>query len=102
MSNPPVLFLAHRDRRIFEVGWEGDLSCSIPFKTLRCACPCAVCVDEMTGVRLLKPEDVSEDIAPVRLEPAGNYAIRIAWSDGHSTGIYTWDRLRDLAGRLPS
>ena len=102
MSAPPILFRAHRDRRLFEVGWEGEAARSISFKTLRCECPCAVCVDEMTGVRILKADDVPEDIAPVKLEPSGNYAVRIVWSDGHSTGIFTWDRLRDLAGRLPS
>jgi DUF971 family protein len=61
-----------------------------------------MCVDEMTGVRRLRREDVSEDVAPVQLEPAGNYALRIVWSDGHSTGIYTWDRLYDLAGQPPA
>ena len=63
---------------------------------LRLACPCATCVDELTGERRLDPARVPPDIKPVRIESVGNYAIRISWSDGHDTGIYTYERLRDL------
>jgi DUF971 family protein len=63
---------------------------------LRFECPCASCIDEWTGVRRLRREDVPEDVRPTGLSLVGNYAAHIDWSDGHSTGIYTWDRLRDL------
>jgi DUF971 family protein len=53
-------------------------------------------VDERTGIPILKPEDVSEDVRPVRIEPVGRYAIQFHWSDGHATGIYSFDRLRAL------
>ncbi len=96
MSSPTV-FRAHRESRDFEVAFSDGLSARIPFQTLRWLCPCAMCVDEMTGVRILQRDQVAADIAPATLEPAGNYAVRIAWSDGHTTGIYTWDRLHDLA-----
>jgi DUF971 family protein len=36
------------------------------------------------------------------VEPVGSYAIRIYWSDGHNTGIYTWELLRSLAERSPA
>jgi DUF971 family protein len=98
MSSPPTVFRAHRDTGEFEIAWSDGLSVRLPFRTLRWQCPCAVCVDEISGVRKLQLEQVPENITPVQLEPAGNYAIRIAWNDGHSTGIYTWDRLRQLAG----
>src|SRR5262245_15651075 len=61
---------------------------------LRFACACAVCVDEWTGVRRLRREEVAEDIRPVGLQLVGNYAVHFDWSDGHATGIYTWDHLR--------
>jgi DUF971 family protein len=35
---------------------------------------------------------------PERIEPVGNYAIRIVWSDGHDTGLYTWQTLRAASG----
>lgn len=63
---------------------------------LRCACPCAGCVDEATGRRLLDPAKVPADVRPTKVQGVGNYALRIVWSDGHDTGIYSWDRLRKL------
>ena len=99
MSPPPTIFRAHRDRREFEIAFADGRTARIPFETLRWLCPCAMCVDEMTGVRTLKRETIPPDVAPVKLEPSGNYALRIAWSDGHGTGIYTWDRLYKLAGQ---
>ena len=101
MSSPPTIFRAHRSSSDFEIGWSDGQTARIPFRTLRWHCPCAVCVDEMTGVRLLQWDRIPEDIAPVQLEPSGNYAVKIVWSDRHYTGIYTWDRLRQLA-ELPA
>jgi len=64
---------------------------------LRCACPCARCVDEYTGERLLDPGQISDDVNIEGMRELGNYAISFAWSDGHSTGIYSWEYLRELA-----
>ncbi len=65
---------------------------------LRVACPCASCRDEATGERILDPAQVPTDVRPVRLTSVGNYAIQIVWTDGHETGIYSFTRLRELAG----
>lgn len=59
--------------------------------TLRRQCRCALCVDEMTGAAKLNPASVSETVKPVRLSPVGNYAIEIAWSDGHPS-LYPYSR----------
>ncbi len=63
---------------------------------LRRKCPCAQCVDEMSGRRMLRPESIGEGTRPLRIDPVGQYAITIHWSDGHSTGIYSFDYLRAL------
>jgi DUF971 family protein len=63
-------------------------------RDLRCACPCASCVDEHTGRRVLDPAEVPEDVSVDRMELVGHYALRIHWTDGHATGIYTWEFLR--------
>jgi len=68
-------------------------------RDLRLACPCAACVDEWTGRAILKDEDVPLDVRPVRIRPVGRYAIQITWTDGHDSGIYTFERLRELADR---
>jgi ATP-binding protein involved in chromosome partitioning len=62
-------------------------------RELRLACPCAACIEEMTGRPLLVPGLVPENVRPVSLALVGAYGLRVQWSDGHSTGIYTFERL---------
>lgn len=66
-----------------------------PARALRIGCPCAGCVEEMTGRRLLNPTAVPDDIRPLRVRLVGAYGLRVEWSDGHDTGIYTFTRLRE-------
>jgi ATP-binding protein involved in chromosome partitioning len=61
---------------------------------LRLACPCAGCVEEMTGRPLLDPAMVPADVRPVQVSLVGGYGLRVTWSDGHGTGIYTFAMLR--------
>lgn len=63
---------------------------------LRRACPCAQCVNEWTGERVLKPESVSNETKIEDISIVGRYALNFRWSDGHSTGIYSFRFLRDL------
>jgi DUF971 family protein len=63
---------------------------------LRLRCPCAGCVEEMTGRALLDPRSVPEDVYPLAIHYVGRYALRFDWSDGHSTGIYPFTLLRGL------
>jgi ATP-binding protein involved in chromosome partitioning len=65
-----------------------------PARELRLACPCAACVEEMTGRPLLDPATVRADVRPSSVALVGGYGLRIQWSDGHATGIYTFERLR--------
>jgi len=71
-------------------GYEQHLS---P-RDLRLACACAQCREEMTGVQLLAPDRVALDIRITRIWSVGNYALGMAFSDGHDTGIYTFKSLR--------
>lgn len=64
---------------------------------LRMKCPCAGCVDEMTGIRTLLPEHVPEGVYPEAIHYVGRYALQFMWSDGHSTGIYPFEYLRRLS-----
>ncbi len=97
MIRAPQQIRAIRADGVLEIVWEPGTVCRYPFRYLRQECPCAACVNEFTGERTLDPESVPESIQPVALEFSGNYAIKIQWSDGHSTGLYTWDRLLKLA-----
>ena len=65
-------------------------------KDLRLACPCAGCVNELSGEKMLKSDDVRVDIRPLSINTVGRYALQISWSDGHNTGIYSFEYLRKL------
>eukprot|EP00357_Protocruzia_adherens_P012901 CAMPEP_0115029072 /NCGR_PEP_ID=MMETSP0216-20121206/36749_1 /TAXON_ID=223996 /ORGANISM="Protocruzia adherens, Strain Boccale" /LENGTH=463 /DNA_ID=CAMNT_0002405519 /DNA_START=98 /DNA_END=1486 /DNA_ORIENTATION=- len=69
---------------------EGEVAKKIKADTLRKACKCALCVDEFTGVQIMDPRQVAEDVYPLKLEAKGNYAVAIIWSDGHNTSIYPY------------
>lgn len=97
MKDAPVHIKAIRAEGVLEIVWEQGVVCRYPFRLLRQECPCAACVNEFTGERTLNPESVPEDIQPVGVEFSGNYAIKFQWSDGHATGLYSWDRLAQLA-----
>ena len=92
----PTDIRADRPQGRFEIAWADGRVDRIGFRTLRGDCPCANCVHEFTGERLLDPADVPESIAPLGVELVGNYAIKVRWSDGHDTGLYTWGHLRRL------
>jgi DUF971 family protein len=59
---------------------------------------CARCVDEITGERIVDVEGLDPDVAIDDMQLVGNYAVKIRWSDGHDTGLYTWQHLRQLSG----
>lgn len=83
--------------RHLAIDWADGAQSLYEVRELRLACGCAQCVDEWTGEGRLDPTGVPEDVHPVSIETVGRYAIQIEWSDGHSTGIYPFDRLRELA-----
>jgi DUF971 family protein len=59
-------------------------------------CPCAQCVNEYTGERVLDPAGVSDELTVETLDLVGRYALTFRWSDGHQTGIYSFRLLREL------
>lgn len=78
------------------IRWRDGHESLYPVRELRLACPCARCIEEMTGRPMLDPSEVPADIRPVRIEPVGRYALQITWTDGHDTGLFTFERLREL------
>jgi ATP-binding protein involved in chromosome partitioning len=78
------------------IRWADGHASSYEVRALRLACGCAVCVDEWTGEGRLDESAVPAEVRPVRIQPVGRYAIQIAWSDGHETGIHPFRRLREL------
>lgn len=100
MAPAPKSLRAIRDASVLEIAWPDGSAYRLPFKLIRFECPCAQCIHEITGERMIQAESISEDIHPVDLGYSGNYALRIVWSDGHASGIYTWERLQWLCSHL--
>ena len=65
-------------------------------RALRLACRCAACVDEWSHEVIVRPEQIPAVVKPEKIEVVGNYALHFAWSEGHTTGIYSYDYLRNL------
>ena len=59
-------------------------------RDVRLNCMCALCINEITGKKLINAATIRADIAPKEITPLGNYAVGITWNDGHSSGIYPY------------
>ena len=70
--------------------WEDAHRSPFPHRFLRLRCPCANCVDEMSGKRTLDPDTVPQDVKALDQMPVGKYGVQFLWSDAHYTGIYTF------------
>ncbi|MBI2930812.1 MAG: DUF971 domain-containing protein [Planctomycetes bacterium] len=79
-----------------EISWSDGHESVYPVRVLRLNCPCALCVHELSGRKILDEAAVSADVKPMVINPEGRYAINIHWTDGHKTGIYTYELLRSL------
>ncbi len=82
------------DGREVHIAWADGHRTVYTNKQLRERCPCAGCVDELTGQRTLDPRSVRADIRADEIALVGRYAVRFVWSDGHSTGIFPFLSLR--------
>jgi ATP-binding protein involved in chromosome partitioning len=88
-----------RDARTLSMLWEDGHRDDFDVRDLRLACHCALCIEEMSGRKLLDPKTVRPDVSPRVISSIGNYAIGIDWSDGHNSGIYSFNHLRSLGER---
>lgn len=96
MTATPIPAAIHRADDAITITWNADHTGVYGARDLRLACQCAGCKEEMTGQALLDPTTVPADVSPVKVELVGAYAIKIVWSDGHDTGIYTYEYLLAL------
>lgn len=78
------------------IRWKDGHESVYTGRLLRRGCSCAQCVEETSGRPLLDPESVPADVSALTINPVGRYALHFEWSDGHRTGIYTFEHLRNL------
>ena len=96
MNDPPTNIRALQADQVLEVTWPDDRVDRLRYHRLRSECPCASCRDEWTGERVLDPASIRPDLKLVAMENIGTYAVQLAWNDGHSSGLFTWEFLRAL------
>ncbi len=84
------------DGRRLRISWEDGAVTEHTPHALRLRCPCAGCVDELTGERMLVPAMIDPGVHPLEIHYVGRYALQFVWSDGHQTGIYPFEYLRRL------
>jgi DUF971 family protein len=92
-----VKSISQLDSRTLGITWTDDQTSTYDAVALRRKCPCATCIDEWTHEPILKPESISENVRPLKVESVGQYALSIQFNDGHKTGIYTFSLLRKLS-----
>ncbi len=90
----PTEIKLHQKSRLLEVTFNDGRQFSLPFELLRVYSPSAAVRGHGTGQEVLQTGKRNVDI--VDLQPVGNYAVKPVFSDGHDTGIYSWDILYRL------
>jgi len=92
-----------------DIVWKDGHASHYYVRALRAACPCATCVDLHGSGKRHEPATTNSAAAPALLpifkptgstltavKPVGRYALNFIFSDGHNTGIFTWEYLREL------
>ena len=89
----PTEIVLHQKSRVLEIEFADGRRFRLPCEFLRVHSPSAEVRGHGPGQEVLQAGKSNVNI--VRLEPVGNYAVQIVFSDGHNTGIYSWDLLYD-------
>ncbi len=90
----PTEILLHQKSRVLEISYSDGSRFELPYEFLRVQSPSAEVRGHGPGQEVLQTGKKDVDI--LNLEPVGSYAVQPTFSDGHSTGIYSWNYLYEL------
>ena len=93
---PVPVEIGRANQHDVKICWQDGHESVYPARELRLACPCAGCIDEITGQIRVIATSIPQNVRPLSIDLIGRYAISIQWSDGHNTGIYSFERLRAM------
>jgi DUF971 family protein len=93
-SPTPIALTVHSKSRLLEVAFSDGAEFKIPFELMRVYSPSAEVQGHGPGQEVLQTG--KREITVVQLESIGNYAVKPVFSDGHETGIFSWDYLYQL------
>jgi len=90
----PASIRLHRKSRVLDVAYADGTRYALPCEYLRVFSPSAEVRGHGGGEPMVVPG--KRNVAIERIEPVGNYAVRLVFDDGHDSGLYSWDVLDDL------
>jgi DUF971 family protein len=93
-SPRPIDIRLHQASRLLEIKFDNNTECKLSCEFLRVYSPSAEVKGHGLGQEVLQLD--KEDVNIVAIEPVGNYAVKLVFTDGHDTGLYSWDYLYDL------
>ena len=93
----PVQIIEENDSEV-SITWSDEAETRYTAAGLRRACPCAACVNEWTGEKMLDEKSIADDMSFRHISIVGRYALNFHFSDGHDTGIFSFDYLRKVSG----
>ena len=96
MTAPAPQKIKQVDEHTLGIAWNDGHDSVYSVTNLRENCPCAHCIDEWSGKKLIAPGSITNDIRPKNIKAVGLYALQFYWNDGHDTGLYTHELLRKL------
>ena len=99
-SPKPTEINLHQVSRVLDVAFDDGRRFSLPVEYLRAFSPSAEVRGHGPGQEVLQAGKRAVNIDAI--EPVGVYAVKLVFSDGHDTGIYSWDYLYDLGAKLDS
>ncbi len=91
----PTQIIEESNREV-SIKWSDESETRYTAAGLRRSCPCATCVNEWTGEKILRAESVSDDLTFNHISIVGRYALNFHFSDGHDTGIFSFEYLKGL------
>lgn len=97
MTIRPTDIKLHQVSRVLEIQFEDGAHFKLPCEYLRVFSPSAEVRGHGSGQEMLQLG--KEDVTINAIEPVGNYAVRLIFSDGHDTGLYSWDLLYEMGIR---
>jgi DUF971 family protein len=95
--SPPTEIKLHQKSRVLEIAFANGARFRLPCEFLRVYSPSAEVRGHGPGQEVLQTG--KKDVEIARIEPVGQYAVQLHFSDGHDTGIYSWDLLYDYGLR---
>jgi len=96
----PTEIKLHQKSRILEIAFDDGQRYSLPCEYLRVFSPSAEVRGHGPGQEVLQVGKRNVEIKEI--EPVGNYAVKLAFSDGHDTGLYSWEYLHELGEKQES